>query len=218
MVRKPLPKKRTHSTPLALVPKLWPGSTVVCLASGPSLTPADVDYCRGRARVVAVKDTVRLAPWADVLYACDEKWWRAHPETAEFPGPKYALERTLRPDVQTLRIAGDMGLELRPSGLCTGRNSGYQAINLAVHLGAKRIVLLGYDMQPTGTQHHWFGHHPYSKQAPPYALFLPMFATLIEPLRAIGVEVINATRSTVLEAFPKMTLAAALASSNAEAA
>jgi len=44
------------------VPRLWPGETFVCLASGPSLTQADVDYCRGKARVIAIKDVLHLAP------------------------------------------------------------------------------------------------------------------------------------------------------------
>src|SRR5690606_8383467 len=34
------------------VPRRWPNSTVVCLASGPSLTPEDVAFCRGKAPVI----------------------------------------------------------------------------------------------------------------------------------------------------------------------
>jgi hypothetical protein len=199
------------SSPLTLVPRCWPGSTIVCLASGPSLCQADVDACRDVAHVIAIKDSVRLAPWADVMYACDRKYWLAHPETEAFPGPKYGLESVAgRPDVQVLRIAGTLGLETRPSGLCTGHNSGYQAINLAVHLGAARIVLLGYDMQPQGVTHHWFGAHAYNKKHPPYKVFLAHFPYLVAPLQQLGVSVINATRRTVLETFPRQPLLEAL--------
>jgi hypothetical protein len=53
---------------------VWAGETAVLVASGPSLCPSDVDRVRGRARVIAVNDGYRLAPWADVLYACDRRW------------------------------------------------------------------------------------------------------------------------------------------------
>jgi hypothetical protein len=195
--------------------KAWSNATVAILAGGWSLTQADVDACRDRARVIAIKNTIELAPWADVLYACDSKWWKAWPETASFAGPKYGLETVRgRADVTVLRQGVQSGLEEDPGALATGQNSGYQAINLAVHLGASRIVLLGYDMRPSSNgQHRWHVTHRYHNGiiAPPYQQFLRHFASLIEPLARLGVSVINATPSSALDTFPKMTLAEALA-------
>jgi hypothetical protein len=200
------------STPmLTSVPRLWPGETVVCLASGPSLTQADVDACRGRARVIAIKDAIRLAPWADALYACDARWWKHHAQALTYTGPRFALEAKAQEWAQVLENTGELGLEVQPTGLRTGKNSGYQAINVAVHFGARRIVLLGYDMQPDRNQHHWFGKHPYSHVTPPYDVFLRCFPSIVGPLRAMGVEVINATRSTALTCFPQRSLEDALA-------
>lgn len=197
------------------VPPLWPGATVAILAGGPSLTRADVDFCRGRARVIAIKNTIELAPWADVLYACDAKWWKAWPETSAFAGPKYGLERVRgRADVVALQQAGKDGLSDDPGALATGGNAGYQAINLAVHFGAKKIALLGYDMKPNADgRHRWHVTHRYHRGivAPDYAHFLARFKTIVEPLKALGVAVINCSRTTVLDVFPKMTIAEALA-------
>jgi hypothetical protein len=185
--------------------------TVVCVAGGPSLTKADVEFCRGKAFVIAIKDAIRLAPWADVLYACDAKWWQRYGDTVAFAGPKYTLEQTARQWATVLRNTGDSGLEPDPTGLRTGKNSGYQAINLAVHQGATTIVLLGYDMAPAADgKHHWFGAHPW-KTVPPYRLFLPFFDTLVKPLADLGIRVINASRQTVLTCFPRLSLAEALA-------
>ena len=195
----------------AFVPRLFPGETIAILAGGPSLTPEDVHACRGRARILAIKDAIRLEPDADCLYACDEKWWRHHGPRLSYDGPRFALEMGAAPWAQVLKIAGDTGLELQPDGLKTGRNSGYQAINLAVHLGARRILLLGFDMQPVNGQHHWFGAHPYRASDPPYALFLRCFPTIVEPLQDAGVEVINCTPGSALDCFPRMTLRDALA-------
>lgn len=212
--------------PVAPVPRLWPGSTVVCLGTGPSLTQADVDACRGRARVIAVNDAYRLAPWADVLYAADYKWWRIHQGVPTFAGRKFSImadgiqiaQQEYR-DVHILRNTGRDGLELEPNALRTGLNSGYQAINLAVHLGASTIVLLGYDMAPAADgRRHFFGDHPaplqrYSK----FADFLRHFDTIAEPLAAAGVRVVNASRQSALTVFPFKALSQALALESREA-
>jgi hypothetical protein len=104
-----------------------------------------------------------------------------------------------------LRNTGDTGLDVRPDCVRNGRNSGYQAINLAVHLGAARILLLGYDMQGD----HYFGHHP-DQSRPPFGVCLKRFQTLVKPLRDLQVAVINCTRKTALTCFPCQPLEEAL--------
>lgn len=201
-----------------MIARIWPESTVVCIGGGPSLTPADVDLCRGRAKVIAVNDAYRLCPWADVLYAADYSWWRRHDGVPTFPGLKYSIRPNAakawpQPNpwgVTVLRNDGVDGLCRAPDGLRTGKNSGYQAINLAVHLGATRILLLGYDMQARGLQTHWFGDHTPGALPPPFSLFLKFFPTLVTPLRDLGVEVINCTRRTALQTFPRHPLEQAL--------
>lgn len=202
------------TVPYATVPRLWPDSTVAIIGGGSSLTAADVEYCRDRAHVIAIKEAFQLGPWAEVMYGCDEKFWRWYKGVPEFRGLKYRLEPSPDqvepfvdwPGVQILKNTGMEGLEGDPSGLRTGQNSGYQAINLAVHLGATRIVLLGFDMWrgPNGEQ-NWFGPHPIHVPSP-YPIFLHMFSTIVEPLKAAGVEVVNASRFTVLSAFPRVAL------------
>ncbi len=195
----------------ATVPRLWPGGTVVCLATGPSLTQADVDAVRGKVDgVIAVSDAIDLAPWADVLYSCDGKWWGWRKGMPSYQGLKYGLKDDVRKwahmGVQKLKHTGRQGLELSPGGLRDGFNSGYQAINLAVHLGAARIVLLGYDMQGS----HFFGHHP-DRSGPPFQMCLSRFPELVKPLAAVGVEVINCTRKTAITCFKREALQTVLA-------
>lgn len=197
--------------PIVSVPRLWPGETVVCLGSGPSLTAEDVDFCRGRARVIAVKDTVRLAPWADALYSGEIKWWKHYGPSLAFEGLRYGIDhQDMRSYATVLKNTGMTGLETEPSGLRTGKNSGYQAINLAVHFGAARIVLLGYDMEAAGSQQHFFGDHPYPR-SDVFRDFVPLYDTLVEPLKALGVTILNASRRTALTAFDRCSLAEALA-------
>jgi hypothetical protein len=201
-------------------------TTWAILASGPSLTPADVDAVRGRMPVLAIKDAIRLAPDADVLYGCDGKWWRHYGPTLPTATTilRYALQDPTDParaperfGATVLRNTGELGLETDPTGLRTGRNSGYQAVNLAVHLGATRILLLGYDMRkgPHGRQHWFTEPRPasYAEVHPPdkYERFLLCWPTIVAPLQALGIEVLNCTPGSALDVFPRATVAEALA-------
>jgi hypothetical protein len=198
------------------VERLWPGETVVCLASGPSLTQEDCDYVRGKARVIAVNRTIDRAPWADALYCADAKMWKWLDGAPQFGGLKFGAQdkygrfAVAKWGVTVLTPERREGLSLDPTRLVSGQNSGYQAINLAVLLGASRIVLLGYDMQtgPKGEQ-HWHEDHPQSN-APEYSNWAQRFATLVEPLAEAGIEVVNCTARTALTCFPCRPLRDAL--------
>jgi len=83
----------------------------------------------------------------------------------------------------------------------TGRNSGYAAINLAYHMDATRILLLGYDMTMSGNQRHWFGAHPQGLEVNSnYASFIAQFRT-INPAE-YGIEIWNVSRVTAMTHFP----------------
>lgn len=205
-----------------MVERLFPNETIVCIASGPSLTQADVDFVRG-ARVIAINDSYRLAPFADVLYACDDRWWqwqyRDHTKTiTSFAGLRFCMDpgrhrpAAVLPEwgVRVMKNTGITGLETDPAGLKNGRNSGYQAIGLAKHLGASRILLLGYDMSlGRGGQSHWFGSHP-NGGASRLTKFRLHFPTIAPPLKALGIEVLNCSRRSALTCFPKVPLERAL--------
>lgn len=190
---------------------------MVVAGGGPSLTAADLERCRGRARVIVVNDAYRLAPWADLLYAGDRQWWWAHWDSAgAFAGPKVGLLTAGRepPDfrrpVLLLRSTGPEGLELDPSrGIRTGGNSGHQAVNLAVHLGAKRLVLLGFDMQAVNGRAHWHGDHGNGLGNPRQLHFdrwRSSAAGLAKALKAAGIEAVNCSRATALTSFTRAAL------------
>lgn len=194
--------------------------TFVLLGGGPSLTVEDVAYVRDKARVIAINDAYKLAPWAFALYAADRKWIDWHHGVPSFTGLKCSIEShdtTTRPDWTVLRNTGYLGLETEPKALRTGFNSGYQAINLAVHFGATRIVLLGFDLKTGPQGSHWFGEHPDGKVSP-YAQFLAAFESIVQPLADAGVEVINCTPGSALQCFPVMALRDALPASQERAA
>lgn len=93
------------------------------------------------------------------------------------------------------------GLSKEPGKIHTGMNSGYAALNHAYHLGAERVILLGYDMQMENDRRHWFGAHPDGMEvASNYGNFIARFQT-VRPAD-YGMEVWNCTRRTALRCFP----------------
>jgi len=195
-----------------------------CVASGPSLTLEDVEALQGRARVLAVNDSYRMAPWADALYAADLKWWHVHHAKAapDFDGRMYTIDPGdannpfigrqlygLKVWRQDRADRAQTGLSQVPGVLRLGGLSGYQAINAAYLWGAKVILLLGYDMQVTRGQLHWFGNHPAGlANTDDYGKRIKHFAT-IEPAK-YGIEIVNCSRETALNCFPRLPIDEAL--------
>ncbi len=121
---------------------------------------------------------------------------------------KEAAERYT--DITYIRSVPYEGLSDDPTVIHQGSNSGYQAINLAYHLGAQIVLLLGYDMgicnrHIKNGQTHWFGEHPPNMRVrSPYDLMRKKYARM-HPER-VGLTVINCSRTTLLDAFPRMEL------------
>lgn len=197
----------------------WRGETAIIIASGPSLKKQDVELCRGRGKVIAIKKCIELAPWADVVYGCDGPWWRSVQGLMSFKGLKLAYEPTV--------CGSEYGIQcvLIPDPKCNaflfdkvgtvgaGRNSGFQAVNLAAQFGATRIILLGFDMQgETGA--HWYGRNNWMQANNPdqysYHNWRKAFEAAAPALKQRGVEVINASRETALTCFRRMSIADAL--------
>ena len=112
---------------------------------------------------------------------------------ATFHGRRYTAQRV--PDVE--RASFDAHL-----------NSGAGCIALAAHLGARKIIMLGYDCQHTGGRAHWHGDHPPQLgNARSVGRWLESFARLAESLTC---EVVNATRETALTCWPRVDLEQAL--------
>jgi len=188
---------------------MWPGETVVVIGGGPSLTEGQVFYAKGKAKVIGINDAYRIAPWLDILYACDLKWWGWHREqTLELKCLKITPDKAAAEqfkDLTYIEGAHGKGLATKPNQIHYGKNGGYQAINLAVHTGAKKIILLGFDQRFPKNKSHWFGEHP-DKVRSIYSNWRGHWESIVEPLKKLKVEVINCTPKSALTVFPTKEL------------
>jgi len=204
----------------------WEGGAVVLFGGGPSLTLAQVELVRcavedGRVHTIAINDAYRIVPFADVNYFADSiwhNWHRARPEFVAFAGEKCSIQNTGMsvddPAVHLLRnkhfpLHGE-GISLDPGALVTGRNSGYQALNLAILAGAKTVILLGFDGQKAlDGKTHWFGEHKVPEPDAAYECYRRAFSAGERAIAATGTMVLNCSPGSAI-GFEKMPLADAL--------
>lgn len=197
----------------------WSGEAALIVATGTSAAGEPLDAFKGRCRCIVIKSSWRLAPWADVLYGLDRGWWLANNGCPEFKGLKvspsptacriYGL-REVRLKTRAEVLTKEMGV--LGCGLKTGGgHSGFQAINLAVQFGAKRLLLVGFDMHINGRA-HW--HQDYRGVAKPDQGRIETWREALDEcaqqFTALGVEIINCSRDSALRAYPKRTLQEAM--------
>jgi hypothetical protein len=206
--------QRNESKIISKVDPIWSGETVYIIGGGPSLVNFDWNQLIGK-RTIAINKAIVSYPNADVLYWTDSRiygWYKN--EIDKFKGLKYTIRdhSSYSADSRILRKGNAFGLEESRDSLCHGNNSGYAAINLAYLFGVKKIVLLGYDMHNDGKQSHYHDGYPvpatgdniYRDQ------FIPGFKVLADILKEKKVEVYNASMTSSLTVWPKISFEQAL--------
>ncbi|MGU3521563.1 hypothetical protein ACLBW2_00450 [Enterobacteriaceae bacterium C23F] len=176
--------------------------TAIICASGPSLT---YDDCQTAIRtgfpVIAVNSSWRAIPECTHIYAGDLRWWDANysrlPPKAELWTCNYRAHKRY-------------GLNLFETDTRWSFNSGQRAILFAVSLGAKNIILLGFDCSVAGGS-HWHGDHVGldNPDAESVARWRGEFANTARSLTG-KVNIINSSRQTALKCFRRLGLDEAL--------
>jgi len=197
----------------------WRGECVAIIGAGPSAKTADIERLRDRIHVIAINESYRLAPWAEIVYACDLAWWQLHKGLADFTGLKLTHDRIAcnhYRDLHHVEIdnvsADDIKLE-RPNSIGAGGNSGFQAMNLAVQFGATGILLIGIDCNLEHGE-HWHGRHPYQMNNPAPSnvkRWRGAWENAAGKLAQLGVDVVNCSPISALTKYPRMTVQEALA-------
>ena len=190
--------------------------TTGIIASGPSVTVADVVTLKALCdEVGTINKSYRSLMSAQWLYTNDPDWLadEADGEILRwFDGTVYCgywgdwnLPSFVNREYRAVKHSKP--LLTQPGRLAWGGNSGYAAINLAYHLGARRVILLGYDQKGAHyTAHHHAPHPDHIKKPFNWPMWHGEFAKLAKVAPDFGLEIINATRDTALTCFKQMTL------------
>lgn len=170
--------------------------------------------------VIGVNNAYQIGTWIDVMFFGDCSWYNVHRHPlAKWPGLKITCCNRFRGKHKE-NMEGVKYVEKNnkctygltpgnPSKISWNSNSGAAAINVAVHFGVKRIILLGFDMNTDGKKTHWHrGHNP--KKTPPFKRHLRGFSPIAEVAEEIGVEILNCSQESAITHFPKVALSEVL--------
>ena len=191
---------------------LFEGKSVAVLGNGPSLSMSSVIDLDPRY-MIAVNSAIRLCPTAHVLFSRDSNWCQKYP--ALIDSAWSALKITTKLDAATERGMLLVRMERRESFAAVGHpairygvSSGHAAVSLAVAMGAKEIVLYGFDGRFVDGRSHW--HDDYEEpRREVYATFVTGWRGWNAAAQAVGVSIRNATPSSAITEFPFSEMAVA---------
>ena len=195
------------------VPREWQGETAFLVGGGPSVLEVDLELLRGR-RIIAINSSYERVPFADFLAFGDLRWFLEHRGPLhQFQGRVVTWRNTpceiknANREILTLERQLPPGLATLPTRVVFRRTSFSAAINLAVHLGASTIVMLGLDGKATadGRTHH---HAPHRWPFRPgcWRDQAAELKTLVEPLKQLGITMRNASPDSALDLWPRADL------------
>jgi len=225
------------------VPKIWEGGDVWVIGGGPSITKQfgvsvnvvnDVVIGKQplslyspfmeaihKKHVIGINVAYMIGTWIDMVFFGDNGFFVAHKEGLfKFPGIKISCTNGVEkfPWVKFLHKnpAHPFGISPSPNNVSWNKNSGAAALSVAVHTGAKRIFLLGFDMRldEQNTQHFHSIYNgngkPKNPRNLPFQRHLQGFPAIARDAKTMGVEIYNVNPQSAINEFPKLTLQEAL--------
>jgi hypothetical protein len=188
---------------------------VFIIGGGPSIKDTNLDLIKDYP-VIGTNAAYTLGNWVDIctfidghFYTWNQKELDAWPNRIITCNPNFKNHKK----IEYLKKCEQHAMCWNPNKLpCPdkGKNVGSTAIALAAKLGAKKIILLGYDMKVKGGQHNYHKKHRHVPRNDVYYRFLIHFKALAAELKNTDIQVLNATPDSALSLFPKVSLKEAL--------
>jgi hypothetical protein len=196
------------------------GSAAFIICGGPSVDEQNLELLRGHT-VVVVNSSFRRVPWADVLLFADSRWFGWNKDKLpDFRGRVVTVFdnnpiRKYPPHFEQYRKSRPPELSRDPNALSLARTTVTGAINYLGLRGASPIVTLGLDLKAAvdasgkrKTHHH--EPHPIPSMKGSWERHNKELCSIVPSLKAMGIEVINASPGSACSAFPIVTLEEAL--------
>ena len=221
---------------------IFNGQAAVLIGTGPSLNAKQIEIVKSykeenKCKVFTINNAYEVAPFSDVHFAGDASWWEIYYKASDKLRDMGADKYTWYPDTarkfNLKYIAGDLrkpGLSFDPS-IIHINGSGPSSINLAMHYGVNRLLLIGHDMKYAddynghnkksgATPRHFFGEYPEPlRQWPKVGVsqsgtldcLIKIYNNMTSDLKAAKMQVINCTPGSALSTFPMADLEEELA-------
>ena len=194
---------------------IWKGETVFIIGGGPSLIGFDYSPIHNR-KVIGVNNAYRLGDWVDICWFGDLKWLHWHQKELRSSYKGIIAHCNTRSDLRRKKWmvpfhrGKPLGIDINQKSVAWNRCSGLSAINLAYHMGASTVFLLGFDMKHDNKQKNWHKDHKEDQSLKladrRYAHFLVAPQIIWKDAQRLGLNIINGNPDSAIEQFPKMTL------------
>jgi len=225
------------------VPRIWEGGDVWILGGGPSVftqfdIPKEVvtNVLNGTSppsvyspymqplhtkHVIGINVAYLIGDWIDMVFFGDGGFFLSHRlRLAQFPGLKVTCHTGANKDSWVKFLGRDgrhpRGISTAPNLVSWNGNSGAAAISIAAWSGAKRIILLGFDMKlSVDNRQHWHDLYGRGVRDPtndrqrrklPFDRHLRGFEDIARDAKNWGIEIINASPDSAITQFPKTTV------------
>ena len=201
----------------------WWHDDIYILGGGPSLNDVNFDLIKDK-HVIGVNNAYgdricdkkgnlieyKCRDWVDVCFYGDGRWFDWHKEWIKnFKGQIFSCATRARhlSGVVYIQRGKSLGIETKTNAVSWNRSSGATAISLAYHFGAKRIILLGFDMKMVNGKGNWHNDHKTARKDPSvYRRFNEVFKHIKKDADKLGVEILNATTDSAIADFKVVKL------------
>lgn len=218
------------------VPRMWEGGECWIIGGGPSMleqfdVPSEIiqQVRSNQAKpdvyspflsaihdkhVIGVNMAFKIGPWLDMVFFGDRSFFmKNQKELALFPGLRVTSVGAVKDHYWIKHLVKDkahsVGITRNPRRISWGSNSGSAAISVAAHTGAKRIILLGFDMIDSGQGQWWHGLYKQRTMAAGQGVFkrhLRCFPAIAKDAKELGIEILNASPKSAIECFRKVNV------------
>ena len=171
----------------------WSDREVYVIGGGPSLEGFNFEVLDGYT--VGANKSAIVAK-TDTMFSLDWKFgFESHEEILEYPGEVYFAvmskhETKYNPKITYLKSNREGSMSTDPK-MIIGLNSGYGALNIAILKGAKKINLLGFDMQLGAKKHFHGGYKWDGSKGASYNAWARRFKTAKAKIEELEIDVTN---------------------------
>jgi hypothetical protein len=192
---------------------------VIILGGGPSLEDEPLHLLNGKC--VIGTNVAMFKPFVKIGIAGDWDFYRKRKyDIQSLHIPFVTLDNGVKKDFLEAiyfekrnhfgMVQDGKGLAWFMPGNSNGGNTGAAALNLAIVMGAMKIILVGFDMKKRDDKEHF--HDEYVKDVTripgylPYKDFIARFASFVPFLTSIGIKVYNTCLDSGMDCFEKKPL------------
>lgn len=171
--------------------------------------------------VIGINVAYQFGNWIDICFFGDKHFFLQHRGALSnfkklvVTCCKKAGEKNLRwvkyLPIETENGRQKQGISTNPRNVCWNTNSGAAAISVAAWAGAKRIILVGFDMtlSPVNNEQHF--HNEYKpigtkvkQKQLPFTIHLQPWEAIRKDAEAMGIEILNTSLNSAIKELPKV--------------